>query len=85
MSSAIKDGLRSSPMEAIGLGYALVWVVTLLIVIIAVAAIVDVIRRRDLTGGAKVLWVVLILILPVIGTIIYVIARPRLPEYGAGG
>jgi uncharacterized membrane protein len=29
--------------------------------------------------------VVLIVILPVIGTIIYVIARPRLPEYGTGG
>jgi len=69
-------------MEALGLGYALVWFVTLLIVIIAIAAMVDAIRRRDLSGGAKVLWVALIIILPVIGTIIYVIARPRMPEYG---
>jgi hypothetical protein len=53
------------------------WFVMLLVVIVSIAAIVDAVRRSDLTGGAKALWIVLIVILPIVGTIIYAIARPR--------
>ncbi|TMK14384.1 MAG: hypothetical protein E6G37_04825 [Actinobacteria bacterium] len=64
------------------MGVAALWFIGLLVVIIDIAATVDVIRRPDLRGGAKVLWVLLILILPVLGVIAYVIARPALVDYG---
>jgi hypothetical protein len=59
------------------MGLFVLWLLMLLLVIVSIAAIVDAVRRSDLSAGAKTLWVVLVLILPLIGTIIYVIARPR--------
>jgi hypothetical protein len=47
----------------------LIWVLTL----------VDLFRRHDLSTGGKVLWAVVVLILPVIGVIIYFFARPPQP------
>ena len=35
----------------------------------------DIFRSRDLGGGAKTLWVILIIIIPLIGILIYLIAR----------
>ena len=64
------------------MGVAALWFIGLLVVIIDIAATVDVIRRPDLHGGSKVLWVLLILILPVLGVIAYVIARPSLVDFG---
>jgi hypothetical protein len=64
------------------MGVVALWFVMLLVVIVSIAAIVDAIRRKDLTGGTKALWVLLIVILPVVGTIIYAIARPKLSDYG---
>jgi hypothetical protein len=64
------------------MGVAALWFIGLLIVIVDIAATVDVIRRPDLGGGAKVLWVLLIFILPVVGVIAYVIARPSLVDFG---
>jgi Phospholipase_D-nuclease N-terminal len=52
---------------------AIVWV------IIWILVLVDIVRRRDLTAGPKVLWALLVLILPVIGLIIYMVARPDQP------
>ncbi len=40
-------------------------------------AIFDIFRRHDLSGGSKVLWIVVIFILPVFGTLIYVLLRPE--------
>lgn len=37
---------------------------------------VDIFRRRDLSGIAKAFWIFLIFILPLIGILIYFIARP---------
>ena len=64
------------------MGVAALWFIGLLIVIVDIAATVDVIRRPDLGGGAKVIWVLLIFILPVLGVIAYVIARPSLVDVG---
>jgi hypothetical protein len=64
------------------MGVAALWFFGLLVVIVDIAATVDVIRRPDLGGGAKVLWVMLILILPVLGVIAYVIARPSVVDFG---
>lgn len=46
---------------------------------------IDVIRRLDLSGWAKALWVLAIIIFPWIGTLVYVIVRPwgpQAPGYG---
>src|SRR4030095_5711877 len=40
----------------------------------------DIFRRNDLSGGAKAGWVVLIVILPFLGCLIYMIARPKMTE-----
>jgi hypothetical protein len=58
------------------MGLTLLWLLMLIVVIVSIAAIVDAVRRSDLTG-AKALWILLIIILPLAGTIVYVIARPR--------
>jgi uncharacterized membrane protein YczE len=38
----------------------------------------DIFRRNDLSGGAKAGWIVVIVILPFIGILIYMIARPKM-------
>jgi hypothetical protein len=40
----------------------------------------DIFRRNDLSGWAKAGWIVLIFILPFIGAMIYLIARPKMTE-----
>ncbi len=37
----------------------------------------DIFRRHDLGGGAKALWFVLVIIIPFIGTVIYLLMRPK--------
>jgi Phospholipase_D-nuclease N-terminal/Short C-terminal domain len=37
----------------------------------------DIFRRRDLSGGGKAGWIFLIVILPFLGALIYLIARPK--------
>jgi hypothetical protein len=64
------------------MGVTALWFFGLLVVIVDIAATVDVIRRPDLGGGAKALWVLLIFILPVLGVIAYVIARPSVVDFG---
>jgi hypothetical protein len=46
-----------------------------------VFAMVDMFRRRDLGGWGKAIWLVVVLLLPVLGTLIYFIARPRTDAY----
>jgi ABC-type multidrug transport system fused ATPase/permease subunit len=46
-----------------------IWIWLLIIVF------TDIFRSRDLGGGAKALWVILVLILPLFGVLIYLIAR----------
>ena len=40
----------------------------------------DIFRRRDLSGWAKAGWILLIFILPFLGALIYLIARPKMTE-----
>jgi uncharacterized membrane protein YcfT len=58
------------------------WVLMLVILILDVAATIDVVRRPDLRGGSKAIWIGLVFILPVIGLIVYVIARPSVVDMG---
>jgi hypothetical protein len=40
----------------------------------------DIFRRRDLSGWGKGGWIILIFIVPFLGAIIYLIARPKMTE-----
>ncbi|MCI0632405.1 MAG: SHOCT domain-containing protein [Actinobacteria bacterium] len=43
-----------------------------------IAVFGDIFRRDDLSGGAKTGWLLLIIVLPLIGILIYLIARPKM-------
>ena len=59
------------------------WVIGVLVVIAWVVAIVDIIRRRHTATGAKTAaWILLVIILPVIGTVTYFLVNGA---FGAGG
>ena len=40
----------------------------------------DIFRRRDLSGVAKAGWIFLLFVLPFLGALIYMIARPKMTE-----
>ena len=40
----------------------------------------DIFHRRDLSGAGKAGWIVLIFVLPFLGALIYMIARPKMTE-----
>jgi hypothetical protein len=42
--------------------------------------LVDVMGRPDLDGAARIRWIALIVLLPIVGTLIYLAKRPTLPE-----
>lgn len=42
---------------------------------IAITVFIDIFRRRDMSGWAKALWVIVIVLLPWIGVLIYLIAN----------
>jgi hypothetical protein len=46
------------------------------LLLIWVLTVVDIVRRPDLGTGAKVLWAIGVLVVPVIGVVVYLIARP---------
>jgi hypothetical protein len=49
---------------------------TILAIWLFFAVVVDIFWRIDLSGWAKAAWLVLLLILPILGALIYLIARP---------
>jgi hypothetical protein len=46
-------------------------VLGLLALLLAIVAIVSVLRNEDFSGGSKLLWIVVILLLPILGSAIY--------------
>jgi len=44
---------------------------------IFIAIFADIFRRHDLSGGWKAIWIILIVILPFLGALIYIISRPK--------
>jgi predicted membrane channel-forming protein YqfA (hemolysin III family) len=62
------------------------WQIVLIVLLFAlwvwalVAVFIDVFRRSDLSGAVRMGWVVLVLVLPVVGVVIYFITRPKLTE-----
>jgi hypothetical protein len=63
--------------------YATFWELFVLLIIwvplitLWIAALVDILGRADLSGGAKALWIVCVLILPFVGVLVYLASRPR--------
>ena len=51
----------------------LIWVP---LIMLWVFALVDIFQRADIGGGSKALWVAVVILLPFLGTLIYLIARP---------
>src|SRR5215472_15053729 len=47
----------------------IIWIWLLIMVFI------DIFRSRDLSGGAKALWVIFVIIIPLVGVLVYLIAR----------
>jgi len=45
-----------------------------------IAIFADIFRRDDIGGGAKAGWIILICLLPFLGILIYMIARPKMTE-----
>jgi Phospholipase_D-nuclease N-terminal len=59
----------------------LAWVLFVLIAIAWVLGLVDVVfKRHDLDRTKRLAWVLLIVILPIVGTLLYFALRPTLPE-----
>jgi hypothetical protein len=54
----------------------LIGAITILWLIIWALVLVDIVRRKDLVTSHKVLWAVFVLVVPIIGVIVYMIARP---------
>lgn len=60
------------------------WQIVLLVLAFAlwvwalVAVFIDLARRSDLSAGAKVAWIALVVLFPVGGVVVYFVARPRL-------
>jgi hypothetical protein len=49
---------------------AIIWV------LIWVLGLVDIFRRRDLRTSSKVLWALAVIFVPVVGVLVYLVARP---------
>jgi hypothetical protein len=47
---------------------------------IFISLFADIFRRNDLSGWAKAGWLLLIFIVPFLGCLIYIIARPKMTE-----
>ena len=45
-----------------------------------IAIFADIFRRNDVSGWAKFGWILLIFVLPFLGILIYIIARPKMTE-----
>ena len=54
----------------------IVGAVILLFLILWVRAVIDVVRRGDLTIGVKAAWAIAMLIVPFIGLLVYTMLRP---------
>ena len=63
----------------------LIWIVVVmfwtLFIWMFIAVFSDIFRRRDLSGIAKALWIFVIFVFPILGILIYMIARPPLATH----
>jgi hypothetical protein len=50
--------------------------VIIFFLVLWVRAVIDVVRRRDLTPAAKSAWAIIMLLVPFVGLLVYVMLRP---------
>jgi len=50
------------------------------VIFIFIRVFADIFHRRDLSGAAKAGWIFLLVVLPFLGALIYLIARPKMTE-----
>jgi type VI protein secretion system component VasK len=62
------------------LGAMVVFFLWVMVFWMFIAIFADIFRRDDISGWAKAGWILLIVILPFLGILIYVIARPKMTE-----
>jgi ABC-type Fe3+ transport system permease subunit len=64
---------------AMGLWDIIVWTFWFMLLVawisLLIACIGDIFRDHELSGGKKALWVILIIVLPLVGTLIYMLVR----------
>ena len=64
---------------AMGLWDIIVWTFWFMLLVawisLLIACIGDIFRDHELSGGKKALWVILIIVLPLLGTLIYMLVR----------
>ena len=58
--------------------YLLVFFLWIMFFWIFISIVADIFRRDDMTGWKKAAWLVCIIILPFLGILIYIIARPKM-------
>jgi hypothetical protein len=54
----------------------LIGAAVILFLVLWVRALIDVVRRRDLTPAAKSAWAIIMLLVPFVGLLVYVLLRP---------
>jgi uncharacterized membrane protein YhaH (DUF805 family) len=52
----------------------------MMIIWMFISVFADIFRRNDLSGWGKAGWIILVFVVPFIGILIYVIARPKMTE-----
>jgi hypothetical protein len=57
----------------------LVVLIVIPLLLIWLLTLVDLFRRHDLSTGRTVLWALVVLLVPVVGVIVYFVARPPQP------
>jgi hypothetical protein len=70
-------------MQTVALGWIAsggIGILGILILICWALGLIDVFKRPDLDRGKRAAWILIIVLLPVIGTIGYFISRPTLPD-----
>ncbi|HTD40847.1 MAG TPA: PLDc N-terminal domain-containing protein [Mucilaginibacter sp.] len=52
-----------------GLIFLVIWA------LLSIYSLINVLRNKNINGGAKILWVVIIIILPILGSLTYLLLR----------
>lgn len=58
------------------IGAGLIFILAILFLFVVIFTFIDNFQRKDHSGWAKAGWTILILFVPILGIIIYIIARP---------
>jgi uncharacterized membrane protein YhaH (DUF805 family) len=69
-------GRGPSRYVALVLGWILMVAAIVLFLVLWVRAVIDVVRRHDLSRAAKCAWAIIMLVIPFLGLLIYTLVRP---------